>query len=155
AGIADVLLDGADFVAESLRWAAAVVRGESTVDRPAVDRGEAWDAAVARGRALAEAKGHGAAPAPYRGLDLVGLAKAADFTAGTAAEDEVAGDLLMSEELRSGLYAFDLVQKRARRPAGAPDRSLARPVTKVGVVGAGLMAGQLALLFARRLQVPV
>ncbi len=61
----------------------------------------------------------------------------------------------MSDELRAGLYAFDLVQKRARRPAGAPDRSLARPVTKVGVVGAGLMAGQLALLFARRLQVPV
>ena len=47
----------------------------------------------------------------------------------------------MSEELRTGLYAFDLVQKRAKRPAGAPDKSLARKVTKVGVVGAGLMAG--------------
>jgi len=47
------------------------------------------------------------------------------------------------------------VQKRAKRPAGAPDRKLARPVTKVGVVGAGLMAGQLALLFARQLKVPV
>ncbi|MER6579815.1 3-hydroxyacyl-CoA dehydrogenase NAD-binding domain-containing protein, partial [Nonomuraea sp. NPDC001023] len=40
-------------------------------------------------------------------------------------------------------------------PAGAPDRSLARKVTKVGVVGAGLMASQMALLFARRLEVPV
>ena len=47
------------------------------------------------------------------------------------------------------------MQKRAKRPAGAPDKSLARPVTKVGIVGAGLMAGQLALLFARRLEVPV
>ncbi len=36
-----------------------------------------------------------------------------------------------------------------------PDKSLARPVTKVGVVGAGLMASQMALLFAQRLQVPV
>ena len=61
----------------------------------------------------------------------------------------------MGDELRAGLYAFDLVQKRARRPVGAPAEELARPVTKVGVVGAGLMAGQLALLFARRLQVPV
>ena len=61
----------------------------------------------------------------------------------------------MSEELRSGLYAFDLVKKRGKRPAGAPDKSLARPVTKVGVVGAGLMASQLALLFVRRLEVPV
>ncbi|MGO4422879.1 3-hydroxyacyl-CoA dehydrogenase family protein, partial [Streptomyces sp. MCAF7] len=53
------------------------------------------------------------------------------------------------------IYAFNLVQKRAKRPAGAPDKSLARPVSKVGVVGAGLMASQLALLFARRLEVPV
>ena len=47
------------------------------------------------------------------------------------------------------------MQRRAKRPAGAPDKALARPVTKVGVVGAGLMASQLALLFARRLEVPV
>ncbi|MGZ4611288.1 MAG: 3-hydroxyacyl-CoA dehydrogenase family protein, partial [Actinomycetes bacterium] len=40
-------------------------------------------------------------------------------------------------------------------PAGVPDKSLARDVTKVGIVGAGLMASQLALLFARRLEVPV
>ncbi|HYJ74768.1 MAG TPA: 3-hydroxyacyl-CoA dehydrogenase family protein, partial [Kineosporiaceae bacterium] len=53
------------------------------------------------------------------------------------------------------LYAFDLVNRRARKPAGAPDKALARPVTSVGVVGAGLMASQLALLFVRRLQVPV
>jgi 3-hydroxyacyl-CoA dehydrogenase len=61
----------------------------------------------------------------------------------------------MGEELRAGLYAFDLVQRRAKRPAGAPDKALARDVTKVGVVGAGLMASQLAMLFAQRLEVPV
>src|SRR5207253_2828032 len=32
---------------------------------------------------------------------------------------------------------------------------LAQPVTRVGIVGAGLMASQLALLFAQRLEVPV
>nr|BFE81500.1 hypothetical protein GCM10020093_041010 [Planobispora longispora] len=47
------------------------------------------------------------------------------------------------------------MQRRAKRPAGAPDKALARKVTKVGVVGAGLMASQMALLFARRLEVPV
>jgi 3-hydroxyacyl-CoA dehydrogenase len=61
----------------------------------------------------------------------------------------------MSDELRASLYSFDLVNKRAKRPAGAPDKSLAQKVTKVGVVGAGLMASQLALLFVRRLEVPV
>jgi len=74
---------------------------------------------------------------------------------GFAAEDEALADLLLSPELRASLYAFDLTQKRARNAAGAPDKSLARPVTKVGVVGAGLMAAQIALLFARRLEVPV
>jgi len=154
-GIADALLGGADFLAESLRWAARVVRGEQTVQRREVDRGAAWDAALARGRALADAKVHGAAPAPYRALELLALARAASLDDGFAAEDEALADLLMTEELRSGLYAFDLVQKRAKHPVGAPDGSLARPVTKVGLVGAGLMASQLGLLLARRLQVPV
>ena len=92
-------------------------------------------------------------------MELLDLARAGvdgdAFTAGTAAEDDALTDLLMSDELRAGLYSFDLVNKRAKRPAGAPDRSLARKVTKVGVVGAGLMASQLALLFVRQLEVPV
>ena len=155
-GIADVLLDGADFLERSLDWAARVVNGTLHVERPEVDRSEeAWTAAVARGRAFADAKVAGAAPAPYRALELIAQARTAERDAAFAAEDEALADLIMGPELRAGLYAFDLVQKRARKPAGAPDRGLARPVTKVGVVGAGLMATQLALLFVRRLQVPV
>ena len=154
-GIADVLLDGADFLERSLEWTARVVAGTLTPARVDVDRGEAWDAAVARGRAFADAKVSGAAPAPYRALELIAAARTAEREEAFAAEDEALADLIMGPQLRSGLYAFDLVQKRARKPAGAPDRGLARPVTKVGVVGAGLMATQLALVFARRLQVPV
>ena len=71
-------------------------------------------------------------------------------------ECETLADLMQTDEFRSTVYAFlDLVQRRSKRPAGAPDRKLARPVTKIGVVGAGLMASQLALLFARQLKVPV
>ncbi len=154
-GIADVMLEPADFLERSLGWAAGVLRGEITVQRPEVDRGAAWDDAVARGRAFVDAKVHGAAPAPYRALDLIALAKTVPFAEGTAAEDVALADLVMGEHLRAGLYSFDLVQKRARKPVGVPSRDLARPVTKVGIVGAGLMASQLALLFARRLEVPV
>ncbi|MDQ1731859.1 MAG: hypothetical protein QOK10_2018 [Pseudonocardiales bacterium] len=154
-GIADALLDSADFLAESLRWAAGILDGQIQVSRPVVERGEAWDLAVARGKAVADGRTNGAAPGPYRALELIALAKTASFQAGTAAEDEALADLIMSDELRSGLYAFELVNKRAKRPAGAPDKSLARKLTKVGVVGAGLMAGQLALLFMRRLEVRV
>ncbi|WNI18487.1 3-hydroxyacyl-CoA dehydrogenase NAD-binding domain-containing protein [Actinacidiphila sp. ITFR-21] len=154
-GIADALFEAADFLEQSLAWTAAVLKGEIEVARPEVDRGAAWDQAVARGRSIADGKVHGAAPAAYRALDIIAAARNGDLEQGFAAEDLALADLIMGGELRSGLYAFNLVQRRAKRPAGAPDKTLARPVTKVGVVGAGLMASQLALLFARRLEVPV
>ncbi len=155
-GIADAMYDPADFLEESIEWASRVLLGTTPVVRADVDTSsEAWDAALARGRAIADARSHGHAPAPYRALDLIALARTASRDDGFAAEDVALADLVVGDELRAGLYAFDLVQKRAKRPAGAPDKALARPVTKVGVVGAGLMAGQLALLFATRLEVPV
>ncbi|MEQ4719813.1 3-hydroxyacyl-CoA dehydrogenase NAD-binding domain-containing protein [Nonomuraea sp. B19D2] len=152
-GVADAMFEPADFLEESLRWAARVVKGELAVERPAHD--EDWDKTVADARFLVDMKLRGAAPAPYRALDLIAQARTASRDEGFAAEDQALADLLMGDELRAGLYSFDLVQRRAKRPAGAPDRSLARKITKVGVVGAGLMASQMALLFARRLEVPV
>ncbi|MFF7455342.1 3-hydroxyacyl-CoA dehydrogenase NAD-binding domain-containing protein [Kitasatospora sp. NPDC008115] len=154
-GIADAIFEPADFLEQSLFWAARVLKGEVTVEREAIDRGKAWDDAVAWGRLVADAKVHGAAPAAYRALDIIAQVKDQDLQAGFDAEDAALADLIMGGELRSGIYAFNLVQRRAKRPVGAPDKSLARPVSKVGVVGAGLMASQLALLFARRLEVPV
>ncbi|MFC6080384.1 3-hydroxyacyl-CoA dehydrogenase NAD-binding domain-containing protein [Sphaerisporangium aureirubrum] len=155
-GVADAIFEPADFLEESLRWAARVLTGEAAVSRPPFTAdADAWQAAVAGARALTDLKVRGASPAPYRALELVELARTAGRDEGFAAETSALADLVMGDELRAGLYSFDLVQRRAKRPAGAPDRALARPVTKVGVVGAGLMASQLALLFARRLEVPV
>jgi 3-hydroxyacyl-CoA dehydrogenase/enoyl-CoA hydratase/carnithine racemase len=157
-GIADAMFSPADFLAESLRWAARVLTGGETVARAIPAAGwdaVSWDQSVAAARLFADGKLHGAAPAPSRAIDLVAAARGRTRDEGFAAEDEALADLLLSDELRAGLYAFDLTQKRARHAAGAPDPSLARPVTKIGVVGAGLMAAQIALLFARRLEVPV
>mgnify|MGYP000844679768 FL=1 len=154
-GIADAMFEPADFIEQSLAWAAGVVTGDITVSRAQVAHDESWDAAVEAVRSGIDAQLHGAAPAPLRALDLVAAARTTDAATGFAAEDEALADLIMSDQLRAGLYSFDLVQKRAKRPVGAPDKSLARPITKVGVVGAGLMASQMALLFLQRLQVPV
>src|SRR5690606_8703735 len=110
----------ADFLERSLEWAAGVVRGEVTVTRPEIDR-DMWDGVLYFARQTLDSRLHGAVPAAYRALELLALAKEADFATGTAAEDEALADLVMSEELRSGLYAFDLVQRRAKRPVGAPD----------------------------------
>lgn len=153
-GVVDVVLDSADFLEQSFRWAAGVLTGTVVVTRPEIDR-QNWDAIVDIAQGMLDAKIHGATPAPYRALDLVRAARTSSRDEGFAAEDEALADLVMGEDLRASLYSFDLVQKRAKRPVGVPDTSLARRISKVGVVGAGLMASQLALLFARRLQVPV
>jgi 3-hydroxyacyl-CoA dehydrogenase/enoyl-CoA hydratase/carnithine racemase len=154
-GIVDALLDSADYLEQSLLWLAGVVNGEIPVPRKEIDRGDAWDAALAKAKAIADGKTHGASPGVTKAVELLELARANDLAKGYAAETEALADVLMTDELRSGLYSFNLVNKRARKPAGAPDKKLARPVTKVGIVGAGLMASQLALLFVRRLKVPV
>jgi 3-hydroxyacyl-CoA dehydrogenase/enoyl-CoA hydratase/carnithine racemase len=157
-GIADALFEPADFLERSLEWAVGVLNGNVTVARPEVDR-STWDGAIARARDIVRARTRDASPGALRTVELLDLARDGvedeAFSTGTAAEDRALADLLMSDELRASLYSFDLVNKQARRPAGAPDKSLARTVTKVGVVGAGLMASQLALLFVRRLEVPV
>ncbi|HEX4791107.1 MAG TPA: 3-hydroxyacyl-CoA dehydrogenase NAD-binding domain-containing protein [Actinospica sp.] len=153
-GIADAIFEPADFLEESLAWAAAVIRGELVVERREYPEQE-WTAALERGRQIADSRVHGATPAPYLALDLIGKARTNSRSEGFDAEDEALADRIMSEEVRSGVYSFNLVQKRAKRPVGAPDKSLAKPVTKVGVVGAGLMASQLATLFVQRLAVPV
>lgn len=154
-GLADAVFGGADFLEQSLLWAAAVLRGEIQVHRADPDRGEAWDAAIERARQIVASKTGGGSPAARKAVELIAAARDTDRDAGFGAEDDALEEMSKTPELLASLYAFDLVQKRAKRPAGAPDKSLARPVTKVGIVGAGLMASQLALLFVRRLEVPV
>jgi 3-hydroxyacyl-CoA dehydrogenase/enoyl-CoA hydratase/carnithine racemase len=155
-GMADAMFEPADFLEQSLTWAGQVVSGAVGVERSQVSRDEAeWQGAVKAAKGLVDLKTGGRSPAPYRALQLVAAARTATRDEAFAAEDEALADLVMGDELRAGLYSFDLVQRRAKRPAGAPDKALARPVTKVGIVGAGLMASQLALLFAKNLEVPV
>lgn len=148
-GLVDAVCDPASFLAESLAWADDVLTGVVTVERavPA-----APSDAVPAARAELDRRLHGSAPAPYRALDLVAAAPTADRDAAFAAEDDALTDLLLSEEFRSGLHAFDLTTRGARH---AYDAGLARPITSVGIVGAGLMATQLAVLVGSRLRVPV
>ncbi|MFC8303735.1 3-hydroxyacyl-CoA dehydrogenase NAD-binding domain-containing protein [Specibacter sp. NPDC057265] len=162
-GIADALFEPADFLEQSLLWAARVIAGTEHVARPhAVAEplseadSAAWDAAVERAKAVVEAKTGNAAPAPGKLVELLEHGRNFTREQAFAAEDAALAELMMTPQFKDTVYAFlDLVQKRAKKPAGAPDPRLARPVTKVGVVGAGLMAGQFALLFARQLKVPV
>ncbi|WP_159620791.1 3-hydroxyacyl-CoA dehydrogenase NAD-binding domain-containing protein [Ruania rhizosphaerae] len=154
-GIVDAVLEPADFLSESLRWAAQVIRGDLVPERYPGDEPESARALVSSARIEVEARLHGAAPSPGRALDLLSLAADGDRHASVEAENEALTDLITSPEFEASVYAFDLTTRRAKNPVGAPDADLARPVRSIGIAGAGLMASQLALLFARRMQVPV
>jgi 3-hydroxyacyl-CoA dehydrogenase/enoyl-CoA hydratase/carnithine racemase len=158
-GIVDVEFGPAAFLEDSIRWADGVVAGRTKVTRPHVpgkiERAVKWGAAISIARKSLESKIGTVARSPWVALDLLEAARSTDRATGFAAEDEALAELVSGDQFHASMYAFDLVQKRAKKPAGAPSPDLARSVGKVGVVGAGLMASQFALLFVRRLQVPV
>ena len=158
-GIADAIFPPASYLEQSLVWADGVLTGRVTVSRPnapgKLERLVKWDAAISIARKMLESKIGTVAASPYAALDLLKAAKSGSAEEGFAREDDVLADLISGDQFRASIYSFNLVQKRAKRPAGAPDKALAKPVTKVGVIGAGLMASQFALLFVRRLRVPV
>jgi 3-hydroxyacyl-CoA dehydrogenase/enoyl-CoA hydratase/carnithine racemase len=158
-GIADAMFGPANFLEDSLKWADSVLSGATKVKRKnepgKIERAVKWDVAIGIADKMLASRIGRVAKSPYRALELLKAAKNTDKETGFAAEDEALADLISGDQFRASIYAFNLVQKRAKKPAGAPDKALARPVTKVGVIGAGLMATQFALLFVRRLQVPV
>jgi 3-hydroxyacyl-CoA dehydrogenase/enoyl-CoA hydratase/carnithine racemase len=158
-GVADAMFGPANFLEDSLRWADDVIGGRIKVKRKnepgRIERAVKWDVAIGIAEKTLKSRIGEVALSPYRALDLLKAAKSTDKATGFAAEDEALAELISGDQFRASIYAFNLVQKRAKKPAGAPDKALARAVGKVGVIGAGLMASQFALLFVRRLQVPV
>ncbi|MGH3705399.1 MAG: 3-hydroxyacyl-CoA dehydrogenase NAD-binding domain-containing protein [Agromyces sp.] len=158
-GIADAKFDSVAFLEDSIKWADGVVSGRIKVKRAnepgKVERLVKWDAAIAIATKMLKSRIGSVPKSPYAALELMKAAKSGTKAEGFEREDEVLSELIVGDQLQASIYAFNLVQKRAKRPAGAPDKAIAKKVTKVGVLGAGYMASQLALLFVRRLRVPV
>ncbi len=152
AGLADRLLAPADFLDDSIAYALELV--ETGLERTERPDPEDLAEAVRRARNQLDDSVHGAAPAPYRALELIEGSATWTVEEGYRAEEEAIADLMLSPQARASLYAFDLVDRRAKQDAGRPEAE-ARKVRKVGIVGAGLMATQLATLFLRRLEVPI
>lgn len=153
-GVVDAVLPAATFVADGIAWAHSVLTGSVAVARPQFDPAD-WDAAIARGRAFVEGKTHNAFPAPALALELIEGARTRTRDEGFEAEDDALVSCLGSKELRASLYAFNLVTKRSKKPLGIPEGVEPTPVTRIGVVGGGLMASQIAMLFASRTKLPV
>jgi 3-hydroxyacyl-CoA dehydrogenase/enoyl-CoA hydratase/carnithine racemase len=153
AGFADALLEPVEFVDESLTFLLARIEEGGGKQHPQADLSDVAEI-CRKARARLDGQVHGAAPAPYRALDLVEGAATWSLEEGYRAEEDALADLLPGPQAQASIYAFDLVERRARRGVGIPEAE-PRRVGRVGFVGAGLMARQLALLALRRLEVPV
>jgi 3-hydroxyacyl-CoA dehydrogenase/enoyl-CoA hydratase/carnithine racemase len=152
-GLADRILEPAEFVDESIAFALELA--ERPLDRPAPEPDRA-EAVFRRARAEVDDTVHGAAPAPSRALDLIeGACSGWSLEEGYRAEEEAVAELLPSRQAQASLYAFELVERRAKRRPQAVESSSPNKVEWVGLVGAGLMARQIATLVLRRLEVPV
>lgn len=130
---------------------AAIALARAGAERPEPDWSDA-ETIFRRARTAVDDQVHGAAPAPYVALDLIAGAHSWSVDEGYAHEEDAIADLLPGPQAQASLYAFNLVEQRLKRtrPAGTP-----RAVANVGIVGAGLMARQIAGVFLRRMSVPV
>ena len=153
-GLVDRVLEPVEFVDDSLRFAEEVVQSDG-LDRPVQPDWSDLSNLVRKARNRVDDAVHGATRAPYLALELIAAAQEWSLEQGYRAEEEALGELLPSRQTQASIYAFDLVQRRVKRGVGVPRDAKPRRVEKVGIVGAGLMATQLATLFVRRLEVPV
>ncbi len=153
AGYADSLLEPVEFLDESLAFLLQKVEEGTGKRHPSADLSDIAEV-CRKARSRVDGQVHGATPAPYRALDLIEGAATWSLEEGYRAEEDALAELLPGPQAQASIYAFDLVERRAKRGVGMPDAE-PRRVQRVGVVGAGLMARQLALLFLRRLEVPV
>ena len=153
-GFADRLLEPPEFVDESLAFAVELATRPAEPGPGASQEDTAAEDTLRRARAQLDDAVHGAAPAPYRALDLIeGSLAGWSLEEGYRAEEDAVAELLPGPQAQASLYAFDLVERRAKRPPAFAAEP--RPVSRVGIVGAGLMATQLATLFLRRLELPL
>ena len=93
-------------------------------------------------------------PAPAVTLHLIERAWQQDID---AAEDETSaefGKLLYSDIARACIYAQGLTRRKPVVPEGLTDGT-PRPINRVAIIGAGLMASQLAALIAGQARIPV
>lgn len=107
-----------------------------------------WSTALAASADRAARAAAGGQPAPARAVELLREAASRDRAAAFAAEDDALAELVPTDALHDTLYAIELL--RRARPGRAES-----PFRTIGVIGGGVMASQLATLFASALHADV
>ncbi len=127
-GLADRVLEPVEFLDESIAFALELVR--TPLERQPPDTAE-MEETIRRARSQLDDTVHGAAIAPYRALDLIEGTARWTVEEGYREEEEAVADLILSRQAQASLYAFDLVERRAKRKVGVPDAE-PRRIRKVG-----------------------
>ncbi|MEH3087457.1 MAG: 3-hydroxyacyl-CoA dehydrogenase NAD-binding domain-containing protein [Xylophilus ampelinus] len=86
-------------------------------------------------------------PAPLKAVEAVAASVSRPFDEGMKFERELFLGLMATPESRALRHVF-AAERAARKIAGLPEGTRARPVRKVGIVGAGTMGGGIAMAFA-------
>ncbi|MGK4064576.1 3-hydroxyacyl-CoA dehydrogenase NAD-binding domain-containing protein [Rothia sp. HC945] len=157
---------------EAIEWFGRVIRGEIRPERPQESDQESplWssdgqDGGELRTRfeevadatdTLIRRKTSGASEACWVALDIFRKGPLESRAESRERQLDVLEGLARGDQFSSSVYSMlELVQRRSKHPSMVPPEVTPAEIEKVGVVGAGLMASQLALLFLTRLQVPV
>jgi hypothetical protein len=152
AGFVDLLLEPVEFLDESLAFLLDKIEEGPGKRRPTADLSDVAEV-CRKARARLDGQVHGATPAPYRALDLIEGAATWSLEKGYRAEEDALAEPFRTEA-QASVYAFgpsSSVAQSAQSGCPTPEPVASRK----GIVGAGLMARQLALPFLRRLEVPV
>src|SRR6478736_2642722 len=104
--VVDAVLDPADFLDTALAWVVDVLQEPARLP-PARHQSrrtataEDWTDALERGKRIADRRTHGAAPAPYRALELIELSRTTKIADGLAAERQTFLDLMDTQQFRA------------------------------------------------------
>jgi 3-hydroxyacyl-CoA dehydrogenase/enoyl-CoA hydratase/carnithine racemase len=154
-GLADKLIPPAEFMDDSIALLERIITGEEKIERKKVDP-KMSDELYKKTKEAIVGKVHSGAIAPYQALELIKGAGSWSLDEGFQKETEILADMILSDQFKCGVYSFDLTQRRAKKLPGRPPKEVkGNKIAKIGVIGAGLMASQMALLFAQRYQCPV
>ena len=153
-GFADRFYDSGTFLDDSFAFLERLVGGEERLERD-VDPTDGLEEALANGRAMADGRTHGATRAPYLALDLIEFAaRGWDLDDGRRREQDALAELLPARQAQASVYAFDLTQRRVKKQPWRPEAP-PRAISKVAIIGSGLMGAQLGSLHLQRLEVPL
>src|SRR5262249_11512789 len=132
AGLADVLLEPVEFLDESLAFLVGQIEAGGGKAVRTADLSDVVEV-CRRARLQVDDTVHGAAPAPYRALDLIEGAAAWTLEEGYRAEEDALADLLPGPQAQASVYAFDVVERRVKKGVGRPEVT-PRQVGRVGIV---------------------